>query len=383
MGFNAAGVLAIAEVIVRPRSLVPKITIKDIRQLNLEKLKKKGITGIVIDRDNCITKPRRDVVVNELKVRRQEAWPQLIKTFGRKNVLIVSNSAGTRDDAGLLQAESVSRQLGVPVLLHAVKKPGCSKAVIQYFEYKKSLMHSEGKGKGREVDYTPVPVVDILPPASGSQHAPPTHTSPFETISSSAINSGIKVLVIGDRVMTDIVLANRINRRTSATSKGHKAVQAIPVLTTTIWEMERPGSQFMRALESFVMTQVVRFQKRRQKLEDLDDWTDCLHPIEPMAKPIPATETVPAHHNIPPYRIPLHYLYLFGVRLTSPLRNFYTSRMKKYRSFLRKFILEAKHIYYGFKYPEGMAKFRQFKKLVDGEIGQSRINMFPSRIKRE
>ena len=48
------------------------------------------------------TKPKNDALVQELR----EAWPALIKTFGRENVLIVSNSAGTRDDAGFLQVSS-------------------------------------------------------------------------------------------------------------------------------------------------------------------------------------------------------------------------------------------------------------------------------------
>jgi len=120
MGFNAAGTLAVFQVIARPHLLLPKIIVKDIRQLDLKKLSSRGVTGVVIDKDNCLTKPLRDAVVPELL----EAWPALIKHFGKKNVLIVSNSAGTRNDAGLLQAESVSRHLGVPVLLHAVKKPG-------------------------------------------------------------------------------------------------------------------------------------------------------------------------------------------------------------------------------------------------------------------
>lgn len=48
------------------------------------------------------TKPKNDALVQELR----EAWPALIRTFGRENVLIVSNSAGTRDDAGFLQVSN-------------------------------------------------------------------------------------------------------------------------------------------------------------------------------------------------------------------------------------------------------------------------------------
>ena len=49
-----------------------------------------------------------------------------MRVFGPSHVLVVSNSAGTRDDAAQLQAESVSYHLRVPVLLHASLKPSYS-----------------------------------------------------------------------------------------------------------------------------------------------------------------------------------------------------------------------------------------------------------------
>jgi phosphatidylglycerophosphatase GEP4 len=49
-----------------------------------------------------------------------------VHVFGPSHVLIVSNSAGTRDDPAQLQAESVSYHLRAPVLLHASLKPSYS-----------------------------------------------------------------------------------------------------------------------------------------------------------------------------------------------------------------------------------------------------------------
>jgi hypothetical protein len=46
------------------------------------------------------TKPHEDQLVPQLA----DTWSNLIETFGRENVLIVSNSAGTNDDPGLVQA---------------------------------------------------------------------------------------------------------------------------------------------------------------------------------------------------------------------------------------------------------------------------------------
>jgi len=62
----------------------------------------------------------------------QGAWSQALRVFGPSHVLVVSNSAGTRDDAAQLQAESVSHHLRVPVLLHASLKPSysCTAAIF-------------------------------------------------------------------------------------------------------------------------------------------------------------------------------------------------------------------------------------------------------------
>lgn len=90
----------------------------------------------------------------------QSAWSEVVRVFGPSHILIVSNSAGTRDDAAQLQAESVSYHLRTPVLLHASLKPSysCTAAALS-----------------------------ALP-----------GIAPHELI------------VIGDRIFTDIVLAHRL-----------------------------------------------------------------------------------------------------------------------------------------------------------------------------
>jgi hypothetical protein len=91
----------------------------DISHLDWARFKANGVTGVVIDKDNCIvssvtpgtklgapadaygrqTKPHHDALEPTL----QPAWDSLLRTFGPANVLIVSNSAGTRKDSMLLQ----------------------------------------------------------------------------------------------------------------------------------------------------------------------------------------------------------------------------------------------------------------------------------------
>lgn len=83
-----------------------------------------------------------------------------MQVFGPSHILVVSNSAGTRDDAAQLQAESVAYHLRAPVLLHAALKPSyaCAAATLS---------------------------------------ALPT-LAPHELI------------VVGDRIFTDVVLAHRL-----------------------------------------------------------------------------------------------------------------------------------------------------------------------------
>jgi phosphatidylglycerophosphatase GEP4 len=94
------------------------------------------------------------------EVPRKATWSTALHAFGPSRVLIVSNSAGTRDDPAQLQAESVAHHLRAPVLLHAALKPSYSCASA------------------------------ALSALSG--------LAPHE------------IVVVGDRVFTDVVLAHRL-----------------------------------------------------------------------------------------------------------------------------------------------------------------------------
>ncbi|PPQ71829.1 hypothetical protein CVT24_006954, partial [Panaeolus cyanescens] len=119
------------------------------------------------------TIPHDDRLVPEL----EEAWKECRETFGEGNVLIVSNSAGTYLDAGGLQSESVSYHLSVPVLQHKSFKPAysCISAIRKYF------------------------------------------TTLQEPIKDN------ELIIVGDRIFTDVVLANRM-RRQDYLSRTHKRV---------------------------------------------------------------------------------------------------------------------------------------------------------------
>ncbi|KAI9060458.1 HAD phosphatase [Trametes sanguinea] len=163
MPFNLPGVLVPLHLLINPRLVVPGIIVKDIRQLDFPALYKAGYRGAVFDKDNCLTIPHEDRLVPELA----EAWRECRETFGPGNVLIVSNTAGSHLDSGELEAESVQHHLSAPVLRHTSLKPSyaCIKSIRAYFA---SL---------------PRPIRDE------------------------------ELVIVGDRLLTDVVMANRMSRR--------------------------------------------------------------------------------------------------------------------------------------------------------------------------
>ncbi|KAJ6497545.1 mitochondrial PGP phosphatase-domain-containing protein [Mycena sanguinolenta] len=160
MPLNVPGLLVPIQLIFNPRIILPNLVVKDIRHLDFRALKEAGYCGAVFDKDNCLTLPHKDELVPEL----QDAWDECRQTFGEGNVLIVSNSAGSNSDTGGIQAESVKRSLQVPVLFHSTSKPGysCIKAIQRYFSSLRDPIRPE------------------------------------------------QLIVVGDRIFTDVVLANRL-----------------------------------------------------------------------------------------------------------------------------------------------------------------------------
>jgi len=135
-------------------------TQQDIRGLDFVALQKAGYRGAVFDKDNCLTRPNRDTVVPEI----EQAWLECQKIFGQENVLIVSNSAGTWLDPGEIQCESVTHNTGAPVLRHKALKPAysCITAIRDYFSSLRFPVRDE------------------------------------------------ELIIVGDRIFTDVVMANRM-----------------------------------------------------------------------------------------------------------------------------------------------------------------------------
>ena len=93
---------------------------------------------------------------------RQDKFQALRAAYLGSRLLIVSNSAGTCDDIGGQEADLLEKATGVKVLRHKTKKPGCG---AQIFEF---LQNESGNG----------------------------------------ITQPSQIAVVGDRLSTDIMMAN-------------------------------------------------------------------------------------------------------------------------------------------------------------------------------
>ncbi len=88
-----------------------------------------GIRAIVFDKDNTLTAPY-DLVIHPNAT---AGFQSAMRTFGRNNVAILSNSAGTGDDRDFEDAKKIESFLNVPVIRHMEKKPGGLNEVMAHF----------------------------------------------------------------------------------------------------------------------------------------------------------------------------------------------------------------------------------------------------------
>ncbi|KAJ9120017.1 hypothetical protein QFC22_002914 [Naganishia vaughanmartiniae] len=81
---------------VRPTALKPHLRVASVSHVDWTQLRREGYNAVVIDKDNCLTYPHRDSLDPSIT----KGWRALRAAFGPGNVLVVSNSAGTRSDIG-------------------------------------------------------------------------------------------------------------------------------------------------------------------------------------------------------------------------------------------------------------------------------------------
>jgi phosphatidylglycerophosphatase GEP4 len=153
--FNTSGVFGFFQTLLKPSHFIPSLVVKDIRQIPFENLRKTH-KAIIFDKDNTLTAPYSLSIYPEFK----STWHTILKTFGSENILIVSNSVGTKDDKANDYLK-IENEFGVKVLKSDFKKPSGSELAIEVLKVK-----------------------------------------------------GEEIVMVGDRISTDIVYGNRIGAYT-------------------------------------------------------------------------------------------------------------------------------------------------------------------------
>ncbi|GAA5903455.1 hypothetical protein JCM8208_001924 [Rhodotorula glutinis] len=334
MATNWPGIAATLAALVRPAILEPAIRVPSIASLDFTRLRNDAhIHAVVIDKDNCIAKPRSDHLANDPNLDR--AWRDLVDTFGPTNVLVVSNSAGdSRKDPLTIQAQALSRNLGVPVLVHPAPKPAhaCVHQVAAHFlssrhhlarppvsDNDNALSSAAQTG---QVVFSPLARARLAasPSSSSSSHLVPSSAAPADTHR----RKRTRILVIGDRLATDMVLAHRLSALSlplalpspSPTSllgflrrRAHRptlgapgdVIEAVPVLTTHLWAREGAGTTLVRWVERAALWGLggrgarrrAAARRAREGDEDEVDWASFVKGYTAPPRLTPASATLP------------------------------------------------------------------------------------------
>lgn len=250
---NVPGIAAVVQSIRRPGWLIPHLQVASIRHLDWHRIYASGVRYIVFDKDNCLTAPHQDKLAEPL----QTTWDECLDVFGAENVLLVSNSAGSCSDPQALAAENVSSNLGIPVLCHAAKKPSsqCARQVVEHF-------------------------LSLALRRADSSRTPPLH-----------------ILVIGDRITTDMVFAQRMAQCLTKMESDERHARCTSILTKQLWGREGLGTRCLRVIESSVLRQLVRIgippggswhQRGYRMPSELEPWV--VPAVEaPASPPLPVT----------------------------------------------------------------------------------------------
>lgn len=168
---NLSGTLNAFRVLFSPGLCLPHHTVSSFNDLPipLSKAFRRGekeadIRAVILDKDNCFAIPHQ----NEVYAPYWAKFQELRRAYPGSRLLIVSNTAGTRDDPNSAQAKLLERNTGVQVLRHKAKKPGCGDEILSFYRDQKD--------------------VDITSPS--------------------------QIAVVGDRLLTDAMMANMIGSHT-------------------------------------------------------------------------------------------------------------------------------------------------------------------------
>lgn len=201
--------------------------------------------------------------------------------------------------------------------------------------------------------YPASPIVDAVTRHRANVHA-------VESVPTDIPPQDMKIAVIGDRVMTDVILANRMNLARSK-SANTSMLLAVPILTTTVWQMEGFGSRIMRVLETFAARKVMRYYRKRGNDPSLE-WVDCVR-ADAAILPSPAKIEAPARASS---RDPIELLYRFGAYILSPIFRRLRSPVQQVQARLADTLQESRKIDYGYRLPATMSAILRFRRAIMG-----------------
>jgi len=151
---------------------------------------------------------------------RKEKFKSLLSTYNPANILIVSNSSGTlsKDPQGTA-ADALERNTGVKVLRHRLEKPGCGGEIWAYFvQQGRVIKPTQAQMQTQEEKGNPQAQTqnrdggditqDDKATASTTHKLIPPHDQPAKLITHPS-----QIVIIGDRLFTDVVMANMMGAR--------------------------------------------------------------------------------------------------------------------------------------------------------------------------
>ncbi|ODA79834.1 hypothetical protein RJ55_05430 [Drechmeria coniospora] len=138
MNLNLSASLNVTKLLFKPGLCLPHHTVATFNDLPIPLDKglqaagrQSDIKAVVLDKDDCFAYPDARDVYEPYK----EHFERLKQAYPGRRLLVVSNTAGASSwDKELQQAAAVEKSTGVAVLAHSVKKPGCGPDIMAYFE---------------------------------------------------------------------------------------------------------------------------------------------------------------------------------------------------------------------------------------------------------
>jgi phosphatidylglycerophosphatase GEP4 len=130
--FNLEAIKSNLQLLKNPKSLTPDLKLKSILNIDPQSLKEKyNINYVIFDKDNTLTKPYENTLPsNDYKNKLEE----FRKSFSPINLAIISNSYGSSDDKGYVEALEVQKNIGIQVIRHMYKKPNVFNEIKEIFK---------------------------------------------------------------------------------------------------------------------------------------------------------------------------------------------------------------------------------------------------------